>query len=656
MTPPPALPERGRTIVGLLGVLAIVGAALSLAPSSSIGQAATIDQPTGDAEAIVETDPVFETGDAADDPAIWYNETDPAQSVVVGNDKKGSLEVYDLAGHRIQRIADGFYGNVDIRRGFTTGTGPVDLVVTWHAGIQVYTINPATRLLSNITDTSTGSIAVPTGGEGLCLYRSPVDGSTYVFVNSRSGHVAQYQLTDADNDGKIEGTLRRDWVIGSETEGCVADDELGWFYISEEGVGIWKYSAEPGAPSSVDARTLVDTTVARGGHILPDAEGLTIVYQPGGTGYLMASSQAASDVANSIIVYQRQDANAFVRNAKVITGSMTDGCGRTDGIDALAMDMGPSFPHGMFVCQDNANTQPSAGNQNFKLVPLERLVGLVSELAPTTTTTTTTTTLPVDTTTTLPGDTTTTSTTTTTTTTTTPPTPTPPTTAPPTTAPPPPTTIPPPPTNAISFVGGATANASATAHTVTMPASVRAGDSLLLLLATNNLATVSAPTGVTGWSQVAALASGSARSVVWQKVAVAADAGKVVRVALSASTKANLAVVVHRGTSLTAPVAAFARVAAPSGTVHSTPVVAVPQAGTWAVSYWTHRDSTTTSLIPPGGVQVRSNSTQTGASRITAMVADSGAAVTTSSYGGLVASGAATTWNSHVWTVILAPA
>ena len=44
-----------------------------------------------------------------------------------------------------------------------------------------------------------------------------------------------------------------------------------------------------------------------------------------------------------------------------------------------ALDMGPMFPHGMFVCQDNTNNDPAAGNQNFKFVPLERVVGLTGE-------------------------------------------------------------------------------------------------------------------------------------------------------------------------------------------------------------------------------------------------------------------------------------
>lgn len=54
---------------------------------------------------------------------------------------------------------------------------------------------------------------------------------------------------------------------------------------------------------------------------------------------------------------------------------MANNRGGTDGIAAYSGDLGPAFPHGIFVCQDNTNTLPgNVGNQNFKFVPLERVV------------------------------------------------------------------------------------------------------------------------------------------------------------------------------------------------------------------------------------------------------------------------------------------
>lgn len=56
--------------------------------------------------AIVQTEPVPSQGDAADDPAIWIHPGDPALSLVLGTDKKGGLNVFDLEGKRLQIVSD----------------------------------------------------------------------------------------------------------------------------------------------------------------------------------------------------------------------------------------------------------------------------------------------------------------------------------------------------------------------------------------------------------------------------------------------------------------------------------------------------------------------------------------------------------------------
>ena len=42
----------------------------------------------------------------------------------------------------------------------------------------------------------------------------------------------------------------RSFAIGSEAEGCVADDETGALYVSQEDVALWRYrrGARPTAP------------------------------------------------------------------------------------------------------------------------------------------------------------------------------------------------------------------------------------------------------------------------------------------------------------------------------------------------------------------------------------------------------------------------
>ena len=74
--------------------------------------------------------------------------------------------------------------------------------------------------------------------------------------------------------------------VGSQVEGCVADNDLGRLYLGEEDVGIWRYGAEPDSGSS---RTLVARVGENG--LEADVEGLTIYYGSGSKGYLIASSQ-----------------------------------------------------------------------------------------------------------------------------------------------------------------------------------------------------------------------------------------------------------------------------------------------------------------------------------------------------------------------------
>jgi 3-phytase len=96
-------------------------------------------------------------------------------------------------------------------------------------------------------------------------------------------------------------------------EGCVADDELGYLYVGEEAVGIWKYQAEPDADLG---RTRVDT-VGPGGNLFADVEGLTIAYGNDGKGYLIASSQGN----NTFAIYRREGANSYVKSFRIIAGT-----------------------------------------------------------------------------------------------------------------------------------------------------------------------------------------------------------------------------------------------------------------------------------------------------------------------------------------------
>ena len=64
--------------------------------------------------------------------------------------------------------------------------------------------------------------------------------------------------------------------------------------------------------------------------------------------------------------------NGYFTSAEhpIIVGAGRGGFRTMTDVDILAF----RFPNGLFVCQDNTNTEPGKGNQNFKYVPLDQVV------------------------------------------------------------------------------------------------------------------------------------------------------------------------------------------------------------------------------------------------------------------------------------------
>jgi PKD repeat protein len=206
----------------------------------------------------------------------------------------------------------------------------------------------------------------------------------------------------------------------------------------------------------------------------------------------------------------------------------------------------------------------------------------------------------------------------------------------------------------ISFVGSASTNGNVSTATVTVPASVTAGDGMLLFATDNTTAFPSTPAG---WTTVSTLINGSMVTAVWKKVAAGGDANAPVSVTYPSISKVSLQLLAYRGTDPSDPVAAHASAAdATSSASHTTPTAPVGTAGSWAVSYWADKSGTTTVWNPPGGVTVRDTSYGTGSSYIAALLADSGGPVPLGNYGGLTATTNAAAPRAEMWTIVLRPA
>jgi len=333
---------------------------ITLLAAFMVGLAGAAAQEDSAAEVfpLVETEPMPESGDAADDIAIWVHPTDSALSTVIGTDKRGGLAVYDLEGRLLQYTFDeGRLNNVDLRYNFPlAGESGAIVVASNRRGdsLVIFWVDDDTRELVDVT---AREIETEIDVYGLCLYHSAVSGAYFAFVNGEDGEVQQWELFD-DGAGQVDAALVREFAVESQPEGCVADDEQGYLYLGEEDVAIWRFDAEPDRPAEPQeiARTTSD------GPLEDDIEGLTLYYAADGGGYLIASSQGNDEY----VVYSREETPQYLGRFAIVASDTIDGTSGTDGIDVTNAALGDAFPEGLFVAQDNRNTDPDA-NQNFKL-------------------------------------------------------------------------------------------------------------------------------------------------------------------------------------------------------------------------------------------------------------------------------------------------
>jgi len=343
-----------------------VADALGRSPGTAQDPHAPAPPPLATVTALVETTPVTSFGDAADDPAIWAHPTDPGKSLVVATDKKGGMALYDMQGKLLQFRPDGKMNNTDLRDGFPLGGEQVTLVTAsdrTRKAVAIYRLDPDRRELIDVAD---GVQA--TGMDdpyGLCMYRSPKDAKTYVFINSGDGLMRQWELLD-NGQGRVHIRQVREFHLDSQAEGCVADDTAGVLFVGEEDAAVWKLDAEP---DGGDAMTAIDH-VDRNPAIKADLEGMGIYDLGDGRGYIVVSSQGNDSYA----VYRRDGDHAYLGSFAVVADGARgiDGISETDGLDVSSRNLGPGFEHGAMVAQDGRNVLPTQ-NQNYKYVPWEAI-------------------------------------------------------------------------------------------------------------------------------------------------------------------------------------------------------------------------------------------------------------------------------------------
>ena len=322
-----------------------------------------------------ETEPVFSAGDAADDPAFWFNKKEPSKSVIFGTDKKSGLHSFSLNGKRMQFISSGKINNIDSRSGYSFGAKNFSILAGSNASnnsIIIYLINEdgiIEKLNENEFKTELEGVY------GLCMYNSSKSKATYIFVSDAiTFTINQYRVL---NFFPIKTQLVREIKTDSTSEGCVVDDESGILYFAQEdeNSGVYYIDAEP----KDNEIKIIDSIKENGGQINGDTEGLAILNHPEGK-LLIASSQGSSDFT----VYSLSNKNKFIGRFSIGKDNEIDGVSRTDGIEIYTGYINEDYESGILIAQDDMNMatfnldgvslQAKKINQNFKLVPIKQIV------------------------------------------------------------------------------------------------------------------------------------------------------------------------------------------------------------------------------------------------------------------------------------------
>lgn len=284
------------------------------------------------------------TDGSADDPAIWIHPSDPSKSLIFGSDLEEGIYAWDFSGREIQHVSLSALraeriNNLDVRTGFALGDTTIDILagnLRDDGKLAVLRINPnwggSTPPLTLLAHAKSTGNDIQDDSYGFALYKNPANGRVFAFERPKSGgKVRQYLLDGASGSIRVSRVRDLDYS-GGTAEGFVADDELGFVYITEETKGVHKYYAAPDKPAGRLS------FFASGDGTASDREGLALYRCSNGTGYLILSSQGNSRFK----VYAREGLNAFL---KTFTANRAK---ETGGVDATSFSA-PGFPDGFAV-------------------------------------------------------------------------------------------------------------------------------------------------------------------------------------------------------------------------------------------------------------------------------------------------------------------
>ena len=181
-----------------------------------------------------ETQPVSSKDDAADDIAIWVNDLNVENTIIIGTNKQAGLDTYNLSGNMIKSYKFGRINNVDVFQEFNVGGEKFPLVIgsnrtdnTIFLG-RLYSDGSIKKILKNDPKSFIEEVY------GITSYNS--NKNDYVFISGKDGTLEQWLIED--DKGSINMSLIRTIKFNSIVEGLVSDAYYKKLYVAEETVAV----------------------------------------------------------------------------------------------------------------------------------------------------------------------------------------------------------------------------------------------------------------------------------------------------------------------------------------------------------------------------------------------------------------------------------
>ena len=295
----------------------------------------------------------------SDDPAIWVNRNNPAESLILGTDKEadGALYVFGLDGRiHHDKVIRGLArpNNVDVAYDVWIAGERRDVVVVaerFAHRLRVYS-------LPDMRPVDGGGIEVFVGERardvmGISLYTRPSDQALFAIVSRsdrfapRDGYLHQYRLVD-DGTGVLRGVKARafgQWSGRKDFEALSVDAVGGHVFASDETFGVRKYFADP---SVEDADEEIASFGTQG--FARDHEGSAVMVHPDGRRWLWVSDQQAG----ALRVFDLGGSVTDPATPQFI-GRVAIAAAETDGIDLSTQPL-PGFPGGVLVAMSDDRT------------------------------------------------------------------------------------------------------------------------------------------------------------------------------------------------------------------------------------------------------------------------------------------------------------